>query len=318
MSGLEMAQDSYMKQTISALLITCAGISLAVAADVPQGGEKWKVTSSMQMGGMSLPGQSTELCKDPAADSIPVKTEKNCEVYDNKRTGNTQTFKMRCTGKDAMEGAGEFTYVGKDHYTGKMQVKTGGETMTMSYEGQKLGSCDGGEMNLKAKDMLVEAKKQQAESDRIQVERCHEMAAQGTSPEMMKTVCKDPKDREVFCSAARTHDKFGQQALIEKSSNGNNKPLSETAAMCGFDVKTERTQLCATAEGNGKIDFITAQCPAEADQLAKAQCAGRKYTAISDKYRTFCAQYASNQENSPAGKVKCLWKGRGLGGLLGP
>ncbi len=248
-----------------------------------------------------------------------MKTEKNCEVYDIKRTGNTQTFKMRCTGKDAMEGAGEFTYVGKDHYTGKMQVKTGGETMTMSYEGQKLGSCDGGEMNLKAKDDAGRsARSSRPRPTGFRSRRCHEMAAQGTSPDMMKSVLQGP-GRIARCSArpSRTHDKLATQAKIEKTSNGINQAAErDSAAMCGFDVKTRaHPALRDRRSATSKIDFIAAQCPAEADQLAAGPVRRPQVTRRSaDKYRSFCSQYArvNRPTNTPAGKVKGLLKGHAV------
>jgi hypothetical protein len=306
-----------MKHLASALLLTCAGISLAVAADTPQG-EKWKITSSMQMAGMSMPPQSAEVCKEPGDDKVPVKTEKNCEVYDVKRSGNTQSFKMRCTGKDAMEGSGEFTYLGKDSYKGKMQVKAQGETMTMAYEGQKLGACDGGETNLKAKEMIAAGEKQRAEGERMQAESCHKMAAEGGSLDVMKQFCKDPKDKETYCAAVQTREKFQQLSKAEKQ--GSARPLADAAAFCGFAVDKTRAKLCQSAGED--FNFLAAECPVEAAALAKAQCAGRKYTAISDKYRGFCSSYIREQEeaeaNSPTGKAKGLLdKAKGIGGLFG-
>ena len=306
-----------MKQLVSALLLTCTGLSMAAAAETPQG-EKWKITTTLQMSGMSMPGQSTEVCKQPGDDTVPVKTEKNCEVYDVKRTGNTQTFKMRCTGKDAMEGSAELTYLSKDSYKGKMQVKAQGAEMTMAYDGQKLGACDGGEMNLKGKEMLAMAEKQRAQTENMQAQSCHKMAADGGTPDVMKQLCKDPKDKEVYCAAVQTQPKFLQLSRIEKQ--GNTKPLTDAGAYCGFAVEKTRTQLCQNVGDN--FDFLANECPTEAATLAKAQCAGRKYTAISDKYRGFCSSYASAQQeadaNSPTGKAKGLFqkaKG-GLGGLF--
>ena len=313
-----------MKQILTALLLTCTGLPLAHAASPPPG-EKWKVTSNMQMAGMSMPGSTTELCKQPGDDTVPVKTDDNCEVYDVERSGNVQSFKMRCTGKNAVEGSAQFTYLSKDHYTGRMQMKAEGETMSMSYEGQKLGACDGTESNLKAKEMLALAEKQKVASEKQQKEHCHEIAAQGNSPYMMKTQCTDPADRKVFCGAVQTHENFQQLARAEKHTSGTEKPLSDSAALCGLSADAMRTKLCGSAESQGKLDFIASQCPAEAQALAKAQCAGRKYTAISDKYRGFCSSYANASsddapaDNTPAGKAKSLLdkSKKSLGGLFG-
>lgn len=299
-----------MKQVIGAFVLACAGLALTAAVAAPAG-EKWKITSQMQMGGMSMPGQSNEICKQPGDDSVPMKTEENCELYDVKRSGNTQSFKMRCTGKDAAQGAGEFTYLGPDHYKGKMQVAVDGESMTMAVEGQKIGACDGGEINLKAKEYEDMAKQQMALSAQAQKEQCRKLAAEATSPGIMKQYCTDPADRQTFCAAVQTHDKFLALSEMEKRGNGGEKPLTESASLCAFGIDAKRQELCKSAYAYGNIRFIGSQCPAEAEALAKAQCAGRRYTAIADQYRDFCASYAQaeaeREANSPAGKTKSMF-----------
>lgn len=316
-----------MKQSVKAILLGGAGVCLVTAVALAAGaptGEKWKITSSMQMAGMSMPGSATELCKEPGDDSVPVKTEKNCEVYDVSRTGNVQKFKVRCTGKDAVEGTGEFTYLGKDHYKGKMEMTMEGQTMTMAYEGQKLGACDGGEMNLKAKDMQAQANQAMAMQEKVQIQQCHDQAALATQPSFIKSMCKDPEDRRVFCAAVQTHDKFRPLAVAEKHATGKDSPMKDAVEVCGFSPAKQQAKLCASAEEMGKLGFIESLCPAEAAEIAKAQCAGRKYTAISDKYRGFCSSYASTSaddeatDDSAVGKAKGLLnKGKkGLGGLF--
>src|SRR5205814_57641 len=140
-------------------------------------------------------------------------------------------------------------------------------TMTMASEGQKLGSCDGGEVNLKMKGMLAQAEKEKAASAKQQLEQCHEFAAQASSPEIMKTQCTDATDRRTFCTAVQTHEKFLPLAQAEKVGNGANHPLSDSAALCGFSVEKQRAKLCASAESQGQLGFIQSQCPAEAEQL---------------------------------------------------
>jgi hypothetical protein len=318
-----------MKQPVIALIL-CAAVPLALAAGTPPG-EKWKITSNVQMEGMSMPSSTAEICKQPGDDSVPVKADSNCKVYDVTRSGNVQSFKMRCTGKDAMEGSGQFTYVGKDHYQGKLLLKTDGQTMTMASEGQKLGSCDGAEANLKAKEMIAQADEQRAVGAKVQAEQCHEFAAAAVSPDVMKTQCTDAADRKTFCAAVQTHDKFRSLAEAEKSGNESQRPMSESAALCGFSVEKQRAKLCGSAESQGKLGFLKSQCPAEAEQLAKAQCAGRKYTAISNKYRGFCSSYANTSADdepadiipaadvTPAGAAKSLLdkSKKSLGGLFG-
>ena len=47
-----------------------------------------------------------------------------------------------------------------------------------------------------------------------------------------------------------------------------------------------------------KSKLLTASllATAVAAGLAAAQCAGRRYTAIAERYRGFCSEYASNQD----------------------
>ena len=291
-----------MKQIVNVVLLTCAGISLAAAAGPP--GEKWKITSSVQMSGMSMPGQTTELCKQPGEDTVPVKTEANCEVYDVSRSGNVQSFKMRCTGEQPVEGSAQLTYVGPDHYKGKMEMKTGGETMVMNYEGQKLGQCDGTEVNFVAKKMMADAEKQQKLAEQQQIAACHDMAAKAEDPFFL-TMCKDPADKRTYCEAVGKPDNFRRLAQAERrnarfnSGNANNpqaKPLTESARICGFALEQRRDTLCKVAEQKNDLNFIATECPTQAAGLAAAQCAGRRYTAIAERYRGFCSEYASNQD----------------------
>lgn len=276
-----------------AVLALC-GVSAAVSAQTP--GEKWRVTTSMQMQGMSMPGQTSEICKTGGSDEPPMKTEKNCQMYDAKRSGNTQTFKMRCTGKDAMEGSGEFTYLGPDHYKGRMQVSAQGQQMTMNYEGQKLGACDGGEVNTKAKQMVEQAQQQSAQMQRQQ---CHEAAKAATMPSMMMN-CKDPQDIKTYCSNFQTYKNFLSQADMQRASatqpqmmGMSGKPLDDSAKLCGTSVESVRSNLCSTAESKNELDFLVKECSAQALELAKAQCAGRNYTTVNEKYRGFCSNFAS-------------------------
>lgn len=318
-----------MKHIVKGLLLGCAVASLASAQGVTPG-EKWRVKSTMQMSGMSMPGQTMEICKPADDNAVPMKTDDNCQVYDVKRSGNTQSFKMRCTGEEAMEGSAEITYVSPERYQGKMLMNMRGETMTMAYEGQKLpGTCDAGAMKREVERMQADAQRQQSQYENAMAETCRKSAAEA-SPLMLTGQCKDPADVKTFCSNARTHDHFAgfakadRQASPEANFPGS-RPLAEAAKLCGFQVEVERKRLCDSAEANGKLTFIASECPAQAQALAQTHCAGRSYTTIGERYRNFCAEFASNQqqeqqrqeENTPAGKAKGLLnKGKKAFGLF--
>ncbi|WP_157995312.1 DUF3617 domain-containing protein [Peristeroidobacter soli] len=288
-----------MKKACALVLLTCAGTSLALAQGIE--GEKWKVTNQMQMGGMSMPGQTSEICKQPGDDSAPVRTDDSCQIYDNKRVGNVQSFKMRCTGENAAEGSAQLTYMGPDHYKGKMEITSGGETMVMNYEGQKVGKCDGSEVNFMAKKIQADAERQQKLAEQQMKQRCHEMAAEANDPFFLAQ-CKDPADKRTYCDAVRKPENFRRLSQQERRAarfNPNDaraKPLTESARACGFSLEQERDSMCKLAEQKNDLNYIATECPTLAAGLAAQQCAGRRYTAINERYRSFCSEYASNQD----------------------
>lgn len=282
------------------LIAVCAGGTLAAAEP---SGEKWKVSATMQMAGMSMPSATSEICTQPGGNAVPMKTEKGCELYDVSRVGSTQSFKMRCTGRTAMSGSGQLTYTGTDRYQGKMQVSAQGQTMSTVIEGQKLGVCDGGELNLKAKQVTAQATQPFAVANPNQAQMCRQSAAEATSPALFASMCKDPADIKTYCTAVQTPEKFQTLAATEQANVRSGvsaaipgmRPLSESAKLCGFNIEQLRAQLCTTAESAGRLGFLTTQCPAQATALAKAQCAGRSYTSISSKYRDFCSAYLNGR-----------------------
>src|SRR5690606_29180692 len=217
-------------------------------------GEKWRITSSMQMAGMSMPGMSTEICKDPGQDAAPIETEQNCQIYDMQRNGNVQSFKVRCTGDEPVEGSAQFTYLGSDRYQGRMEMTTQGQTMIMNYEGQKLGVCDGREVNLQAKKLIAEGERQQKLADQQMKESCRKLAAEADGPAFLG-MCKDPADKKTYCAAVRKPENFLRLARQEQDNlrYGQNtavpeaRPLTQSANICGFVVEKEREGLCQLA-----------------------------------------------------------------------
>ena len=74
-----------------------------------------------------------------------VPHEKNCRVEDYRDNGSKASYRLVCTGKDAMSGEGEMERLA-DGYRGSVHVVMGGEAqgqeMTLRYEGKRIGSCD--------------------------------------------------------------------------------------------------------------------------------------------------------------------------------
>jgi hypothetical protein len=130
---------------IAALLVTtltAPGSATAQGKD-----ELWEVTTKMEMPGMpmAMPAQTNRVCiAKGGRDEDFVPRRENCRVLESKRAGSKVTYKMVCTGKDAMTVAGEMTF-GANSYDGRMAMsgKADGQSfeMTQTYSGKRVGDC---------------------------------------------------------------------------------------------------------------------------------------------------------------------------------
>lgn len=105
----------------------------------------WEVTSSMAMEGLRMPGMTVQVCaKAGQSDSLMPPMQGECQIADRKTVGNRTTFRVTCTGKDAMSGTGEMT-TGQGNYNGVMRLsgKMDGQTanITTEYSGKLVGKC---------------------------------------------------------------------------------------------------------------------------------------------------------------------------------
>jgi hypothetical protein len=133
----------------SRVALVLAILSLACAPALAQEkGNEYEVTVKMEMKGMpmAMPPRTTKVCvaKNGKDESyVPMRSGSDCRITDSKKTGNTLSYRMECTGKDAITGEGEVTYA-TDSYSGKMHMVGKGENafdMTQTYNGRKIGEC---------------------------------------------------------------------------------------------------------------------------------------------------------------------------------
>ena len=120
------------------------------AAQNPMRPGRWEVTMQMEMPNMpmQMPAQKVTQCvtaeqiKDPGSALPQGPNNPNaCKVSDHKTSGNTVTWKVACTGPEAMTGSGEMKFEG-DTYVGLMKMTTSRGEMTMKYSGKRLGECE--------------------------------------------------------------------------------------------------------------------------------------------------------------------------------
>lgn len=134
-----------IRRTAVAVAVACplAFCLPALAQSGPD--ELWEITTKITMDGMSMPAMPSKVCRKQG-DAIPP-VDKNCKTMDVKHAGNRTTYRVVCTGKDAMSGAGEITR-GNGTFRGtlKLSGKVDGEDSTMvnEYSGKLVGKCKAG------------------------------------------------------------------------------------------------------------------------------------------------------------------------------
>ena len=315
-----------MRISVKALgvLLACGVVSLPAAFAQQGSGIRYQVTSKMEMTGMpfAMPAQTSEVCgpKNAAAESL-VPKQKNCTVSDYRVSGNRSSFRMECTGKDAMTGTGEFEMLGANGYRGKMTMDTEGQQMVMNFEGKRLGDCD------------YAKEGPQAKADAMMAKSCGEMlqesgvgllsiGEQFTAPNRMCTTQKAAYCKKVAPMAddlKAVLAKDAMEASIRKQ--GVTQPSQwDTFQACGMSRASILAKDCAKAESVGnydfigtlcpdrlaaacgrvdpikEVDFVIGKCPARAAEVAAAQCGGRDYTALNaSPYRNFCNAFAGDR-----------------------
>ena len=298
-----------------------AGLALAATPTHAQNGIKYRVSMKMEMMGMSMPGQTHEVCSPPGGSSqqmIPV--DKNCQISNYRSSCNRTTFDYSCTGADAMSGSGEFTVLGPDAYRGRMTASVEGQQMTMTFDGQKIGTCNAGE---------VPAAVRQAQAQMAQ--SCQQMLA-GKPGELVlmhesfvgpRAMCAAQKTP--YCSkVTQASQDLGVLLELHRMETAAGAAMAgrgqwQAYQACGLPRATVVSRACAKAQQAGDYTFIGALCPtliaascpkadanrhpdfiidhcsARATQIAST-CTARAFTAdVASPNAGFCNRYAARR-----------------------
>ncbi len=138
-----------MKRVVAAVVVGLVATGVLVYAQNPMRAGRWEVSMQMQMVGMQMPEMKSAQCvteddlrRNPASGlpNAAQDTPDNCKISDYKVAGNRVTWKMACTGREAMTGDGDLSFVG-DAYAGTINVKTGATSMAVKMTGKRLGDC---------------------------------------------------------------------------------------------------------------------------------------------------------------------------------
>ncbi len=304
--------DPHFQRGVCSIAVALLLATSAHAA--PASGDRYQVTSKFEIKDMPfpMPNQTTEVCtaKD-GGDASMVPKDKNCRVLDYKKVGNRSSFRMECSGKDAMSGDGETELLGAGAYRGRISARSmsGGEAMDMTirFEGKRIGDCDYASESPAAQGAAL--LKQTCESQ-LDVPAAYAMFTGAGA------TCA--AQRAAFCS------RIGTQA--DTLGNPANFPANELAfpwqafEACGRPRATIVAKACASAKASANLGFIGQHCPTlvvqacesadarkdtrfivnhcaeKARMIAAEQCQGRGYTAMrTSPYRDFCSQQAATR-----------------------
>jgi len=246
--------------TIAALFML--GNASAIAANTD---ELWEITNAVEMQGMSMPSNTQTSCLAKNQPYKPEQEDKNCTVSDVKVAGNKTSWKMRCTGKDAMEGTGVMTKA-PTTLNGVMTMISGGEKMTMKMSGRIVGKCDATAERKKTDAMIADAEAKQAEG-------------MAQLKEQQRKGCEET--RKMAASNFSNYESFKQH---EGSKNG----MGDYLAKCKVNLETSRKQLCAKASVD-EHEFAKKHCPDEYAAMKLQHCSGR-----GGSYRELCDGTSSN------------------------
>jgi hypothetical protein len=129
-----------MKALLSGMILLAA--ASAASAWAAGSDELWEMTTKMDMPGMPMPAMTQTVCLPKGAGYQPGKVphQKNCEMSDLKVSGNKTSWKMHCSGRDAMDGSGEVTRTANS-MKGMMKLSSKDIQMTQDISGKRVGTC---------------------------------------------------------------------------------------------------------------------------------------------------------------------------------
>jgi len=259
---------------------------LASSAGAEEPGNLWEVTTSMEGAGMKMPGQTQQVCAPANAEGPEAMSgdDNRCQMTDVQRSPGRFSYKVQCPDGS---GTGEMTYQGRDSYTQVMTMTMDGETMKMSTQGRRIGSCDASKVKKQIAGIQAQAAAGMAQA-------CGSVLEQMVPAQLQSLEC-DAKYKTQLCERFGTKAGFSLVASRQPMGNSmmDSGTLPEVAKFCGVQAEPLRERLCNDASKAGDLDFIGGQCPALAQPIAQRECAGRGFTTPpAEKYRDFCSNYA--------------------------
>jgi hypothetical protein len=284
----------------SICLVSLLALS-AMPAHADANGDMWEVTSQMTMegmpAGMGMPAQTRRVCTAHEWTKPPVsQDERGCKPSDFSSTATKTTWKFTCPD---VTGSAEITRTSPDAYTGWMKMTMDQGTMTMNLTGKRVGDCDAGEAKKEREAQVAHVQAQLAAGQKAladdQDRTCTTVAQNADLKQFSmlsgQGMCKDPKYKATFCDSIKKCDVY--KSLQKRETGEPEYGLKAAVAFCAADVAAMTRACCDEAVKTDDLDFVVAQCPEQAKELALQKCAGLSYSALmGSKWQSFCTSYA--------------------------
>jgi hypothetical protein len=242
------------------------------------------MTINMEMAGMKMPARTTKTCMPKGAEAQPDKgagpgpNDPSCQMYDQSASGNTSRFKMRCTGKMAMESATEITRTA-DTMNMVTTTTMGNRTMKNVTVSKRIGTCDAG----------AERKKATEQAETMHANSCTQALDSAVkyvdSATKIPRTWTDPKEcgssKATLCEKARAFVNNGSYA---EYNTYQKQSKSWMIAECGIKLEVRRLELCKKAATDKNNEFLRTNCPEQVqiyveDFAKNCKGFGRDYTA---------------------------------------
>lgn len=272
-----------------------AVLVISGVAQAAEPGNLWQVDTSMEMAGMKMPGRNQQVCTPVAAEGPEAMAggDSECTMSNVQRSAGKFSYDVTCP---QGSGSGEMIYQGRDSYTMTMNMTSDGQTMKMVTHGKRLGDCD-------ASVVKKQVAAAQAQATAGMAQACNSMV-DSLMPGNLETYQCEAKYKDQLCRKFQTKEGFGTVAARPTTGQAalDAGTLPEVARACGVDATALRTRFCSEASRSEDLEFLGANCPAQAQVVAQRECAGRSFSSpAAPKYQGFCGTYARAMMQGGAG-----------------
>jgi len=301
---------------LARLAALCAAVAITPLAHAKGNDELWEMTTKMEIQGMpmGMPAQTSQVCmKAGKTESAVPKGDSDCRMVGVKHSGSKTSFRMECTRPEKMTGTGEVTRT-KDRMSGTIRLKGDEMDMTQSFSGRRIGSCDAASyQQQQVAQMEQPLKEARAKSCSEAVDALDpstfmplpneaEMSPEQRAAMRRMAGCDDYKDK--FCAKAGDVGKSMRAPKGYLAAYQRYRHLDDALRLCKLDPKTIQAAACKSGVKQRDWQFVSDRCPAEAKDIAAANCVGRDYTEVMQKtpeeFQNLCSRHAPQRGTAAA------------------